>query len=88
MTSPLSGFWHLGVTTNNRTERRDAMRKPAAFRQSDLTRAAKGLAAAGVDVARYEIEPDGKIVIITARGELIEPANPIDKWLADNARPS
>jgi hypothetical protein len=64
------------------------MRKPAAFRQADLTRAAKGLAAAGVEVDRYEIEPNGKIVIITARGQRIDPATPLDKWIAENARPS
>jgi hypothetical protein len=62
-------------------------RKPAAFRQADLTRAAKGLAAAGVVVDRYEIDPtSGKIVIVTARGDRIDPTTPLDKWLAEHAR--
>jgi hypothetical protein len=36
-----------------------------AFRRNDLTRAIKGAIAAGVEVARAEVEPDtGKIVIV------------------------
>jgi hypothetical protein len=62
------------------------MRKPP-LRQTDVTKAVKGLAAAGVAVARVEIEPNGKIIITTAAGEQIEPA-PLDKWMADHARAS
>jgi hypothetical protein len=39
-------------------------RSPQIFRRTDLTRAIKGAAAAGVEIARAEIEPTGKIVII------------------------
>ena len=36
-----------------------------AFRRNDLTRAIKGAVAAGVEIAKAEIEPDtGKIVIV------------------------
>jgi hypothetical protein len=49
-----------------------AMTKRLRFRQSDLTRATKALNAAGVEVARIEIEPDGRIVLITARGGRID----------------
>jgi len=44
-------------------------RGPSIFRQSDVTRAIKGAAAAGVDIARIaRIDKAGKIVIITVNG--------------------
>ena len=40
-------------------------RSPQIFRRTDLTRAIKGAIAAGVEIARAEIEPKtGKIVIV------------------------
>lgn len=62
------------------------MRKPT-IRQAEISRALKGLAAAGVEVARVEIE-NGKIIIITATGERLEPRSPLDKWISENARAS
>jgi hypothetical protein len=44
-------------------------RAPATFKQQDLTRAFRAAQAAGVKVARIEIDRDGKIVIVTADGE-------------------
>jgi hypothetical protein len=41
-------------------------RAPAIFRQGDVTRAVRAVVAAGQAVARVEIDPDGKIVIVTA----------------------
>ena len=41
-------------------------RAPSTFRQQDVTRAVKAVAAAGVHIARIEIDKAGKIVIITA----------------------
>jgi hypothetical protein len=41
-------------------------RAPCTFRQADVTRAVKGAAAAGVHIARVEIDRAGKIVIIAA----------------------
>ena len=41
-------------------------RAPATFRQQDVTRAVKAVTAAGVHIARVEIDKTGKIVIITA----------------------
>jgi hypothetical protein len=64
------------------------MRKPSTFRQADVTKAVRAVAAAGIAVARIDIEPDGKIVITTMAGEQIEPAAPLDKWMADHARAS
>ncbi len=43
-------------------------RGSASFRQSDLTRALKATKAAGIDVARIEIEPEtGRIVIVPGK---------------------
>jgi hypothetical protein len=47
-------------------------RAPAIFRQADVTRAFRAAQAAGVRVARVEIDRDGKIVIVTADVELDE----------------
>ena len=39
-------------------------RAPSAFKQRDLTKAVKAVVAAGVDIARVEIDNTGKIAII------------------------
>jgi hypothetical protein len=39
-------------------------RAPSTFRQQDVTRAIKGATAAGVHIARVEIDKAGKIVVI------------------------
>jgi hypothetical protein len=39
-------------------------RAPSIFKQRDITRAIKGAAAAGVNIAQIEIATDGRIVII------------------------
>jgi hypothetical protein len=55
------------------------------FRQQDLTRALRGAIAAGVQIARVEIDPSGKIVIELDTGERVESSNALDKWMADRA---
>jgi hypothetical protein len=40
-------------------------RRPVPFRQQDLTRAVRGVIAAGVSVLRVEIDNTGKVVVIT-----------------------
>jgi hypothetical protein len=62
-------------------------RGPLTFRQNDLVRALKGARAAGLDVARVEIDKAGKIVIVTEQGStsLTEPSeNPWDEVLNEN----
>jgi hypothetical protein len=41
-------------------------RAPSTFRKQDVTRAVKAVTAAGVHIARIEIDKAGKIVIIAA----------------------
>ena len=44
--------------------------RPAKFRQVDLTRALKAAKAAGMEVSRYEIDVDGRIVIFNEVGHI------------------
>ena len=55
------------------------------FRQQDVTRALKGAIAAGVEIARVEIDPTGKIVIQLSSGEVKEQAaaDDLDRELAE-----
>lgn len=53
-------------------------RGPLTFRQQDLVRALKGAKAAGIEVARVEIEKDGKIVIVA--GEVEPLASGRNEW--------
>jgi hypothetical protein len=56
-------------------------RAPSTFRQQDVTRAVKAVAAAGVNIARVEIDKAGKIVIITT-GVADQPAESaeVNEW--------
>jgi hypothetical protein len=44
-------------------------RAPSVFKQRDLTKAVKAMLAAGVDIARVEIDRAGTIRIITMKAE-------------------
>jgi hypothetical protein len=44
-------------------------RAPSTFRQQDVTRAVKAVTAAGVGIARVEIDKAGKITIIALDAE-------------------
>lgn len=46
-----------------------APRSPSHFRQRDVTAAIRAAEAAGKEVVRVEIEPGGKVVIITSRDD-------------------
>lgn len=59
-------------------------RTPSNFRQQDVTRAVKAVVAAGVDIARVEIDRTGKIVIVTSKPlEATSPQDELDRELAD-----
>jgi hypothetical protein len=61
-------------------------RPSAAFRQVDLTRAVRGAKAAGLEVTRVEIGPDGRIVL--SAGKIEPPANEseLDVWRRQNGQ--
>jgi hypothetical protein len=62
------------------------MRRPSKFKKTDVTRAAKAVLAAGVDVARVEIEPiTGKITITTSSASGAEKSTDLDTWMARDA---
>jgi hypothetical protein len=59
-------------------------RQRCVFRQSDVVRAIRATRAAGLEVARIEIDKGGKIIIIIAGqpdDEAVE-VNTLDQWLA------
>jgi hypothetical protein len=62
------------------------MRHPSNFKRTDVTRAAKGLREAGLDIASLEIEPvTGKITFMTIGGSGAEKITDLDKWMGDHA---
>jgi hypothetical protein len=48
-------------------------RRPCVFRQRDVTRAVKAVAAAGVTVAKVEVDKDGKIVVVVGEAGKTQP---------------
>jgi hypothetical protein len=57
-------------------------RAPSTFRQQDVTRAVKAVAAAGVHIARVEISRDGRIVVIV-RQPTANQQDDLDRELRD-----
>jgi hypothetical protein len=64
------------------------MSRIGSFRQADLSRALKATVAAGLEVARVELDPTGRIVITTKQDAEAVPATDFDKWRAGRARPA
>ena len=42
-------------------------RGPCTFKQQDVTRLLKATVAAGIEIQRIEIEPDGKMVVVAGK---------------------
>ncbi len=64
------------------------MRRPCLFKERDVTRAAKAVLAAGLDVARVEINKDGVIVVVPGKpgeGADGDASNPWDEVLINAA---
>ena len=59
--------------------------RPHQIRQADLTRALRAAKAAGLEVAGFTIEPDGRVVIQTGGSSGEEQTSPLDRWMADHA---
>jgi hypothetical protein len=62
---------------------------PPIFKQGDVTRAVKGVLAAGLAVVSAEIARDGNITVLVNNAEAKQPevANPYDEWkAADGSR--
>jgi hypothetical protein len=55
-------------------------RAPSKFRQHDVTRAVKAVAAAGVDIARVEVDRAGTIRIIAAGSEPAGQGREVNEW--------
>jgi hypothetical protein len=53
------------------------MTAPARFKQDDVTRAVKGATAAGMRVGRVEIDPNGRIVVLS---ESVAPPTARNDW--------
>jgi hypothetical protein len=49
------------------------------FRQTDVVKAIRAAAQAGLPVARFEIDRDGKIIVIAGRPEQ-DDASPLEQW--------
>ena len=58
-------------------------RAACTFRRSDVTRAVKAVAAAGVRILRVEIDPDGRISIITGTANDNHVAGSNNEWDAN-----
>jgi hypothetical protein len=59
-------------------------------RQCDVVAAVKGAVAAGVEVARVEVDKAGRIVIVAGKPseQSASDVNALDAWMAKNARPA
>ncbi|MBO0749850.1 MAG: hypothetical protein J2O44_05420 [Porphyrobacter sp.] len=57
------------------------MSAPARFRQADVRRAIAAAREAGITVARVEIGPDGRIVIVAGEAMTAANSNPLDRLL-------
>jgi uncharacterized protein GlcG (DUF336 family) len=57
-------------------------RAPLKFKQSDVTRAVKAARAAGLNVGRIEIDPSGRIVLVSQNDNAPPAETAFDQWKA------
>ena len=64
------------------------MARGAPFRQSAITRVLRGAKAAGMEVGRFEVDPEtGKIVVFASDESKNEKVNgEVEQWLAKHAQ--
>jgi hypothetical protein len=55
-------------------------RGPLPFRQTDMTRAVRAVAAAGLTVQRVEVDKAGKIVVVVGEPGKAEAVTPSNSW--------
>jgi hypothetical protein len=55
-------------------------RRPASFRQSDVTRAIQGARAAGESVRQIEIDSSGKIILIVGESAKRPTVESLQSW--------
>jgi hypothetical protein len=48
-------------------------RGPQTFRQRDMTRAVRAVAAAGMSVAKVEVDKDGRIIVVVGEADKTKP---------------
>jgi hypothetical protein len=57
------------------------MRRPCLFKERDVTRAAKAVLAAGLEIARVEIDKNGAIVVVPSKpAETAEGSQDHSEW--------
>ena len=47
-------------------------RGPCAFKQNDITKAVRAVVAAGIEVARVEVDKAGKIIVVAGEADKTE----------------
>ena len=55
-------------------------RSPCTFRQIDVTRALRAAKAAGIEVDRIEIAPDGTIIVVTEKTDAADGGEIGNPW--------
>ena len=58
-------------------------RRPCKFKQSDVTRALRGAAKAGVEVGRIEIAKDGTIIVVPSSMVVVACQDDLDRELSE-----
>jgi hypothetical protein len=71
-------FWGADMTTHG----------PVRFREREASRAIRAAEKAGLTVNRVEVSAEGRLSLVTSRGDKQEAALPFDAWKTTHARPA